>query len=72
MKKNLKGRPFSRRRLLAVTGGAALSLPWLESFTNRCEATGRDQESKPAKRLAFFYLPNGICLLYTSPSPRDS
>ncbi|GIT29730.1 MAG: hypothetical protein Ct9H300mP1_17760 [Planctomycetaceae bacterium] len=39
-------------------GGAALSPPWLESFTaTACRNGGRPA---PAKRLAFFYLPNGI------------
>ena len=47
----------SRRRFLAATGGAALSLPWLESVIH---AEGGGKESAPAQRLAFFYLPNGI------------
>ena len=50
----------SRRRFLAGTGGAALSLPWLESFTNQCRAENGGTVPTPAKRLAFFYLPNGI------------
>ena len=57
---NDNARPVSRRRFLAGTGGVALSLPWLESFTNHCAAAGGSQTSAPAKRLAFFYLPNGI------------
>ena len=48
--------PVSRRRFLAGAGGAVLSLPWLESFAN---AEG-GKDTKPAKRMAFFYLPNGI------------
>ena len=53
-KKNL--RSVSRRSFLACAGGATLSLPWLESYAS---ALGQKAES-PAKRLAFFYLPNGI------------
>ena len=46
----------SRRRFLTLAGGAALSLPWLESFAN-----AKDHQAEvPAQRLAFFYLPNGI------------
>ena len=49
-------RSVSRRGFLACAGGATLSLPWLESY-----ASALGQETKPpAKRLAFFYLPNGI------------
>jgi hypothetical protein len=52
--------PVSRRRFLAGSGGAALSLPWLESLTGRCHAEDRGASFAPAQRLAFFYLPNGI------------
>jgi len=50
----------SRRRFLTGTGGVALSLPWLESFTSRSLADDNGQTSSPTQRLAFFYLPNGI------------
>jgi len=50
---NDKLHQVSRRRFIAAAGGATLSLPWLESF-------GADKKETPAKRLAFFYLPNGI------------
>lgn len=53
-------RSVSRRRFLAGTGGAALSLPWLESHSSRSDAGEGHKESVPAQRLAFFYLPNGI------------
>lgn len=43
----------SRRKFLAGLGGASLSLPWLESLSAAAD-------SKPAQRLAFFYLPNGL------------
>lgn len=49
----------TRRRFLAAAGGTALSLPWLESLMARCSAAD-SSASSPAKRLAFFYLPNGI------------
>ncbi len=42
---------ISRRRFLGGVGGAALSLPSLESLA---------AAEKPATRLAFFYLPNGL------------
>ncbi|HBO53578.1 MAG TPA: hypothetical protein DD471_16430, partial [Planctomycetes bacterium] len=49
-------RSVSRRNFLACAGGATLSLPWLESY-----ASSLGHKTKPpAKRLAFFYLPNGI------------
>ena len=60
MMKNTNARSLSRRRFLAGAGGVALSLPWLESFTTRCDAADGKQPSEPAQRLAFFYLPNGI------------
>ena len=44
----------TRRSFLTGLGGAALSLPWLESVA-RGGVGG-----KPAVRLAFFYLPNGL------------
>lgn len=53
-------RSVSRRRFITGAGGAVLSLPWLESFPGRCDASQKNKESRPAQRLAFFYLPNGI------------
>lgn len=53
-------RAVSRRHFVAGTGGAVLSLPWLESFAGRCHADDNGTASVPAQRLAFFYLPNGI------------
>ena len=50
----------SRRRFLIGTGGTVLSLPWLESFSGICNAAESSKKETPAKRLAFFYLPNGI------------
>lgn len=47
---------FNRRRFIAASGGAVLSLPWLESFSLATESSAE----KPAQRMAFFYLPNGI------------
>ena len=54
MAKNLTNEPFSRRGFLTGIGGAALSLPWLESVA------GAAVDDAPAVRLAFFYLPNGL------------
>ncbi|MEM7235638.1 MAG: DUF1552 domain-containing protein [Planctomycetota bacterium] len=51
---------LSRRRFIAGLGGAVLSLPWLESFPGVCLAGEAKKKETPAKRLAFFYLPNGI------------
>ncbi len=51
-------RPVSRRRFLTAGGGAVLSLPWLESYSSITRAA--DTNETPEKRLAFFYLPNGI------------
>jgi len=47
---------MSRRRFLAGVGGSALSLPYLESIA----VASPRVVSKPATRLAFFYLPNGL------------
>ena len=47
----------SRRGFLVASGGAVLSLPWLESHGLAAE---QGVGSKPAQRMAFFYLPNGI------------
>jgi hypothetical protein len=44
----------SRRSFLAGVGGAALSLPWLESIASA------NAGKKADVRLAFFYLPNGL------------
>lgn len=57
---NKQARSLSRRQFLAGSGGVALSLPWLESISGRCEAADGDRASTPPQRLAFFYLPNGI------------
>jgi len=54
MGKSETTRQASRRRFLAGVGGAALSLPWLES---KARAGARERN---AVRLAFFYLPNGL------------
>ena len=54
-----KARPISRRRFLAVSGGVALSLPWLESLSSRARAN-QGKAAPAAQRMAFFYLPNGI------------
>ena len=51
---------ISRRRFLAGVGGAVLSLPWLESFPSSARAADPSAQDRPAQRLAFFYLPNGI------------
>jgi len=50
----LKTPPISRRKFLTCAGGSALSLPWMESLA------AKEPKTKPAKRLAFFYLPNGL------------
>ena len=51
---------LSRRRFLTGTGGAVLSLPWLESLAQASESGTAGASNQPAQRLAFFYLPNGI------------
>ncbi|MCA9217254.1 MAG: DUF1552 domain-containing protein, partial [Planctomycetales bacterium] len=61
--------PLSRRRFLSTASGAALSLPWLESFQSAHAAeTGKET---PATRLAFFYLPNGIVRRGFFPGEQD-
>jgi hypothetical protein len=45
----------SRRTFLQGLCGTTLALPWMESLTLGAEAAGR-----PAKRLAFFYVPTGV------------
>ena len=44
----------SRRAFLHGLGGAALSLPWLESLGLAAA------NQKPAQRAAFFYVPIGV------------
>jgi hypothetical protein len=46
----------SRRKFLTCTSGAMLGLPWLESLALAKSA----KPEKPARRMAFYYLPNGI------------
>jgi hypothetical protein len=48
---------LSRRKFLTGIGGAALSLPHLESVAASPAATSG---GAPATRLAFFYMPNGM------------
>jgi hypothetical protein len=57
---NHNRRTVSRRRFLVGTGGAVLSLPWLESYAGQSNTADSGKPSRPAQRLAFFYLPNGI------------
>lgn len=57
MKSDARSQRVSRRKFLAGAGGAALSLPYLESFGAAAPVAAA---SKPATRLAFFYLPNGL------------
>ena len=54
MANNKKSQAMSRRKFLAGIGGAALSLPYFESISAAAE------KAKPAVRMAFFYLPNGL------------
>ena len=56
MKSNARSSQVSRRTFLAGVGGATLSLPYLESLAAAAPAAA----SKPATRMAFFYLPNGL------------
>lgn len=50
-----KSTSVSRRKFIAGASGTFLSLPWLESIAAPAAAG-----AKPAQRLAFFYLPNGL------------
>ena len=54
MKTDSNSSPVSRRKFIAGAGGTVLSLPWFESLATPATAT------RPAQRLAFFYLPNGL------------
>ena len=47
---------LNRRKFLNTAGGGILGLPWLESLAL---AKG-SKPAQPAKRMAFYYLPNGI------------
>jgi hypothetical protein len=48
--------PISRRNLLRAAG-VSLALPWLASLAPR---RGRAAEPTPPRRVAYFYVPNGI------------
>ena len=57
--------PISRRTVLKGFG-TAIALPWLEAMTPvlaRAEAV----EKKAPKRLAFFYVPNGVNMTEWTP-----
>ena len=62
---NIKSKPLSRRTALRGMG-ALVALPYLDIMGNKTLAAAAGQGDP--SRLACFY----ICLLYTSPSPRDS
>lgn len=49
----------SRRSFLRGVGGAALALPWLESLALAARPA-TTSESRPPKRLAFYYVPIGV------------
>ena len=57
----------SRRNFLRCAGGTALSLPWFESIAG----TKERKTGKPAQRMAFFYLPNGITRRGFFPGEKD-
>ncbi len=55
---------ISRRRMLK-SAGAALALPWLESFSPRLRAAS--QADKPPVRAAFLFFPNGVVPSHWTP-----
>lgn len=61
---------FSRRRFLRGAGGAALSLPWLESLT--LGAGGARSPIAPPLRFAYFYVPIGVVRRGFFPGESDS
>lgn len=56
----------SRRSFLRGAGGAVLSLPWLESVA------GLVPSSRPAQRMAFFYVPIGVVRRGFFPGEQDA
>jgi len=52
----MKNKSCTRRSFIRGLGGATLSLPFLDSLAWAAKAS----PGKPATRLAFFYLPNGL------------
>lgn len=56
-----------RRSFLCGAAGATLSLPWLESL-----AAGTDSVTKPAVRMAFFYVPIGVVRRGFFPGEQDA
>ena len=57
---------YALKSVLAVKSKSQVgSLPWLETYTNR------DKKGHVTPRAKEFPLSHHICLLYTSPSPRD-
>ncbi|MCB1230608.1 MAG: DUF1552 domain-containing protein [Verrucomicrobiae bacterium] len=61
--------PFSRRTFLRGAGGAMLSLPGFESLATFAGAAGA---SKPAQRLAIFYVPIGVVRKAFFPGEADA
>ena len=61
-------RPFSRRTVLRGVG-AALALPWLEAMAPaRSISQAAEAASGLPKRMAFFYVPNGVVMKDWEPS----
>ena len=60
-------KPISRRTLLRGAG-AAMSLPWLESFSAAEPAAAGQNLSEPPLRMAFLFMPNGVRPDYWTPA----
>src|SRR5262249_43206936 len=52
------------RRTMLQGVGTALALPWLESLSSAAPAV-----AGPPRRLAFFYVPNGVVMEHWRPGP---
>lgn len=63
-------RKFSRRTMLRGLG-TAIALPWLESVSWAAGQAAGSAASLPPRRLAFFYVPNGMNMAHWTP-PADS
>jgi hypothetical protein len=60
-------KPTTRRSFLRGAAGATLSLPWLETL-----AASGETAKKPARRMAFFYVPIGVVRRGFFPGEQDS
>ena len=56
----MKGHLHLSRRTVLKGLGASLALPWLEAMTPLTAVAREAAAKRPPRRMAFFYVPNGV------------